>query len=87
MVNERINKVEELTKTSLLEVNTFLHTVHSDFESFLEKHKKEHANLNIRVLKTTEDLKNVIMEIKETRYYTDQFATVLTCLSEFNSIE
>lgn len=46
MVNERISKMEELTKSSLLEVNTFLHEVHSDFESFLEKHKKEHSSLN-----------------------------------------
>ena len=87
MVNERINKVEELTKSSLLEVNTFLHTVSADFESFMEKHGKEHSNLNIRVLKTSEDLQNVIKEIKENRYHTDQFATVLTCLAEFNSIE
>ena len=38
MVNERITKVEELTKSSLVEVNTFLHTVSADFESFMEKH-------------------------------------------------
>ena len=39
MVNERISQVEELTRISLREVNTFLHEVHSQFESFLDKHK------------------------------------------------
>lgn len=28
MINERISQIESLTKTSLEEVNTFLHTVH-----------------------------------------------------------
>jgi len=28
MINERITQIEALTKTSLEEVNTFLHTVH-----------------------------------------------------------
>ena len=87
MVNERISKMEELTKSSLLEVNTFLHEVHADFEAFLEKHRKEHTSLNSRVLKTTEDLKSVITEMKTAKNYTEQFATVLTCLAEFNSIE
>ena len=87
MVNERIDQVEALTKSSLLEVNTFLHEVHHDFEAFLEKHKKEHASLNMRVLKTTEDTASAIKEIKANKDYTDQFATVLTCLAEFNSIE
>ena len=45
-----------MTKLSLDEVNTFLHTVHADFETFLNKHKKEHTNLNMRVLKMGEDM-------------------------------
>ena len=60
MINQRINQVEALTKTSLQEVNTFLHTVHADFDSFVAKHKKEHTNLNMRVLKVGEDLTKVI---------------------------
>ena len=56
MINQRISHVEALTKSSLQEVNTFLHTVHQDFDSFITKHKKEHTNLNMRVLKVTEDV-------------------------------
>ena len=56
MINERISQIESLTKTSLEEVNTFLHTVHQDFESFINKHKKEHTSLNMRLLKVTEDM-------------------------------
>ena len=60
MINDRISQIEALTKTSLEEVNTFLHTVHQDFESFLNKHKKEHTSLNMRVLKVTEDMSQVV---------------------------
>ena len=60
MINERITAIEKLTKSNLEEVNTFLHTVHSDFESFLTKHKKEHTSLNMRILKVTEDLSSII---------------------------
>ena len=55
MIGERINKVEEMTMKSLEEVNTFLHTIHSDFESFLLKHKREHTNLNMKLVKLTDD--------------------------------
>ena len=60
MINDRISQIEALTKTSLEEVNTFLHTVHQDFESFLTKHKKEHTSLNMRVLKVTDDMSQVV---------------------------
>lgn len=56
MINDRVDMIEKVTKSSLEEVNTFLHTVHQDFESFLNKHKKEHTNLNMRVLKVSEDM-------------------------------
>lgn len=56
MINERIEKIEALTKSNLSEVNSFLHTVHADFENFLIKHKKEHTGLNMKLLKVTEDL-------------------------------
>lgn len=52
MINERVDQIENLTKQSLQEVNTFLHTVHQDFEHFLTKHKKEHTELNLKFLKT-----------------------------------
>ena len=50
MINERVSQIENLTKSSLQEVNTFLHTVHSDFEHFLSKHKKEHTEVNMKLL-------------------------------------
>ena len=70
MVSERLAEVEELTKCSLLEVNTFLHEVHGDFEGFLEKHKREHASLNIKVLKSTEDIASVLSEVRAARDHT-----------------
>jgi len=63
MINDRISMIEALTKTSLEEVNTFLHTVHQDFESFLNKHKKEHTSLNMRLLKVTEDMSQVVAQV------------------------
>lgn len=87
MHNERMDKIENLTKTSLNEVNTFLHTIHSDFEQFLNKHKKEHTNLNMRVLKATDDMSSLVTQFTSTKTAVEQYATVLTCLVEFNSIE
>ena len=49
MINDRVTAIENLTKSSLEEVNTFLHTVHQDFEHFLTKHKREHTDLNVKV--------------------------------------
>jgi len=87
MINDRISQIEALTKTSLEEVNTFLHTVHQDFESFLNKHKKEHTGLNMRMLKVSEDMSQVIGQVSSVRGAVEQYATVMTCLVEFNSIE
>jgi hypothetical protein len=64
MVNERTERVEKLAKSNLTEVTTFLHTVHSDFESFLSKHKKEHNSMNMRLLKVTEDMSTVMLQFK-----------------------
>jgi hypothetical protein len=87
MINDRISQIEALTKTSQEEVNTFLHTVHQDFESFLNKHKKEHTSLNMRLLKVTEDMSQVVAQVNTVRQTVEQYATVMTCLVEFNSIE
>ena len=56
MINERVTTIENLTKSSLEEVNTFLYTVHSDFEHFLTKHKREHTDINLKVLRNMEEL-------------------------------
>ena len=87
MIGERVNRVEQLTQKSLEEVNTFLHTIHTDFENFLNKHKKEHTNLNVRLVKMNEDLSQLLESLKNTKSAVDGYATVLTCLVEFNSIE
>lgn len=87
MVNERTDRVEKLAKSNLTEVTTFLHTVHSDFEAFLSKHKKEHNNLNMRLLKVTEDMSAVLLQFKPIKQTIDKFATTVACLVEFNSIE
>ena len=87
MINERVDMIEKVTKSSLEEVNTFLHTVHQDFESFLNKHKKEHTNLNMRVLKVSEDMSQLVAQVGSTKSAVEQYATVLTCMVEFNSIE
>lgn len=87
MINEKVGQIEQLTKSSLEEVNTFLHTVHHDFESFLQKHKREHAELNIKVNKTADDVGRLLHSTNVTVANVEQFATVLSCLVEFNAIE
>ena len=67
MINERIENIEKVTKSSLEEVNTFLHTVHQDFESFLNKHRKEHTGLNMRVLKVSEDVSEMVKQYASTK--------------------
>jgi len=59
MINERVTTIENLTKSSLEEVNTFLHTVHSDFEHFLTKHKREHTEINMKLLRNMEDTQSI----------------------------
>ena len=87
MINDRVDVIEQKTKSSLEEINTFLHQVHQDFEGFLNKHKKEHTNLNMRVLKVSEDMASLVTQFTNTKTAVEQYATVLTCLAEFNSIE
>jgi hypothetical protein len=87
MINDRVTSIENLTKSSLEEVNTFLHTVHQDFEHFLTKHKREHTDINMKVMKTQEDLSQIMGGLSETRKAVDSYATILSCLVEFNSIE
>lgn len=76
-----------MTKSNLSEVNTFLHTVHADFENFLHKHKKEHTGVNMKLLKFTEDLSTALQQVRIMKSAVDAYATTITCLVEFNSIE
>ena len=41
--------------------------MHQDFENFLNKHKKEHTSLNMRVLKVTEDMSQVVQQVQTVR--------------------
>ncbi len=66
MINDRVTSIENLTKSSLEEVNTFLHTVHQDFEHFLTKHKREHTDLNVKVGKALEDAMQLFQTVNET---------------------
>lgn len=87
MINERVTQIENLTKSSLEEVNAFLHTVHSDFEHFLAKHKKDHTEIHVRALRQQEDLAAMIASYSQTKQSVDNYATVLSCLIEFQSME
>ena len=43
--------------------------------------------MNMRVLKVTEDMSQVVTSVQTVRQAVESYATVLTCLVEFNSIE
>ena len=64
MINDKIDLVDNVSRSNIKEVQGFLHTVHSDFENFLLKHKKDHTNLNLRQLKVTEDVNQALDEIR-----------------------
>lgn len=87
LFGDKIGRVEDVTKHSLEEVNSFLHTIHADFESYLSKHKKEHVNMHMKQLKLAEDVGKVVETTSSCKKSIDQYATVLTCLVEFNLIE
>lgn len=87
MINERVTSIENLTKSSLEEVNTFLHTVHQDFEHFLTKHKREHTDVNMKILRNMEELQQIAQSYQSMQKAVDSYATILSCLVEFNSIE
>lgn len=48
MINQRISSVETVVASRMNEVQAFMYTVHSDFENFITKHKKDHTSLGIR---------------------------------------
>ena len=55
MVNERLEKVEAMTKTNLEEVNVFLHEVHTDLENYIKKNNTVHEHFTIEQTKVVED--------------------------------
>jgi tRNA splicing ligase len=63
-----------------------MHTVHQDFENFLRKHKKEHAELNLKISKLSEVGHKTLDGVDEVRDTVEKYATMMTCLTEFSSI-
>ena len=45
---------ERTVKSSMEEVNQFLQSVHSDFETFLKRHQKERQEVNMKLSKLSE---------------------------------
>ena len=45
IISDKQSQSERFTRSMLEEVNQFLQTVHVDFENFLKKHKREHADI------------------------------------------
>lgn len=41
----------------------------------------------MRVLKVSDDMSGLLQNVHQTRQAVDSYATILTCLVEFNSIE
>lgn len=78
---------EVACKSSMEEVNQFLHNVHQDLENFLRKHKKEHNELNLKIQKLSEVGHKTLDNIDQIKNSIEGYATILTCMLEFNSIE
>ena len=74
-------------RSSMEEVNQFLHTVHQDLENFLKRHKKEHNELNLKVSKLSEVGHKTLDNVDQVKDSVERYATILTCLLEFNQIE
>ena len=87
LLNERMTGIEVRTKQSVAEVNTFLHQLSYDVEQYIDKQKKENVGLNEKVLKVCEDLNSLATNTVKMSSSIEQYATVLTCMVEFNSIE
>jgi len=68
------------------EVGQLIHNVHQDFESFLKKHKQEHSELNVKIVKMQEIAHKCLDGIDQYSESTDKMGTIITCLLEFNSI-
>ena len=84
---DQVKNYEQSTKSSMEEVNQFLHTVHQDLENFLRKHKKEHTELNMKTSKLSEVAQKTLDNVDQVKGAMESYATILTCLLEFNSIE
>ncbi len=88
VINERHQIAERFTRSTFEEVSQFLQTVHQDFESFLKKHKKEHAELNTKVTQLQSMVDGELhAQVSEVRGVVEAYATVISCLVEFSNLE
>ena len=51
------------------------------------KHKKEHAEVNLKISKLSEVGHKTLDNVDNIKGSVEKYATILTCLLEFNSIE
>ena len=58
-----------------------------DFETFLKRHKKEHAELAQKHSNLLEIARENADGLQECRSAIEGYATMLACLVEFNNIE
>ena len=56
-------------------------------QGFINKHKKEHLALNLRVLNATQELSGIVKRQLKDKDLLEQQAMVLTCNSEFIAIQ
>ena len=71
----------------MAEINTFLHQVSYDVETFITRYKIEHTTLSERLLKLSEDVQGLVNNVLDNQTGLSQHSTILTCLVEFNGME
>ena len=84
---DNLNTSERSVKSSMEEVNQFLQSVHSDFETFLKRHQKERQEVNLKLQKLSEVAHKTLDNYDQVREPILSYATMLTCLIEFAWIE
>lgn len=87
LARELYKQAEKNTQYQMEELGQLVHTVHSDFEKYLKKHKQEHGELSLKVVKLSEVGHKTLDSMDEIKASIEKQATILTCLLEFSSIE
>jgi hypothetical protein len=63
MLNDRMSHIDTTTRSSVGEINTFLHQVSYDVETFITRYKIEHTTLSERLLKLSEDVQGLVNNV------------------------
>jgi len=85
--NKSIADQGKTTRSSMEEVNQYLQMVHQDFEGFLDRHKTEHSEINHRFQKLSDVSSKTLDNLDSIKSSVEGFATIMSCLMEFNSIQ